>query len=761
MGANLAIFSIVDRLMFRPLPYTEPHRLVQIHDRALLSPIPFASLPYYVGSGLMQRSSSFEGFGYANVARETETVRELGGASLRFGIASDNLMQLLGVKLVVGHIEPGAEGDVLLTYDTWRAYLGGRPDVVGMTLQRFGMRHRVTGVLPRGFLLPSSALAEQVHLVALEPNRLHEIVDARMLMVAPVARLRPGVSLEQAQAEVDVLYPQINSPGAVRTRAPRLFVQPLQQGLFFLYRTPLWLVVATGAIVLVAACVNLGTLLLARSRAAERARVIRVALGASFSHLLKATLVETLLICAVGAALAILACVWTQQALLTVVPPAFRGFATSPIDLRLAALSLVITVVIAVVTSLAPAWHARQTDVLATRDRQGTTAAGGLRGSATLLAIQATFGVVLVAGAVLAVGSYVSLVTRGGGWVRDDLYQINVSHGGEGEGGNDKARVLRVIETVGSIPGVLAAGAANRRPFDRYGLIQDQWKAFGHEGGAWGVSAGLFHAMGMSVRVGRVFTEDEVARKELVVVLNESASGRLWPGLDPAAVVGRTVRTKDGERLVVGIVRDVQRYPGETPVAGMYLPLSADEMAMSQSSVEVLVRMEPGRHPEMALVKARLDGQFGPDGLSPATRVADMLAPWFERPRFLAALLGSFAVIALTLAALGVFAVSSFDATRRRHEMAVRVTLGATRRHLCRLILRGVIRPVSVGSTVGVLVAWWAVRFVQGMVSGIEVHDVRVHGGGAVLLIVVAAAAAWLPARRAAHVDPAETLRAN
>lgn len=760
MGANLAIFSVVDRLMFRPLPFAEPHRLVQIHDRALRSSTPFVALPFYVARELMERSSSFEGFGYAYADRETDTIRELGAVPLRFGFASDNLVQLMGVRLVLGHTEPGAEQTVLLTYDTWHTYFGGRPDVVGTTLHSGGS-YQVAGVLPRDFLLPTSALAEQVHLVVLEPNRLHEAVDPRMLSVAPVARLRSGVSVEQAQAEADVLYRQINSPDAVRSRAPRLFVQPLQQGMFFLYRTPLWLVVATGVIVLLAACVNLGTLLLARSRAAERARAIRVALGASFGHLLKVTLVETMLICLVGATLAMIVCVWTQQALLSVVPPAFRGFAASPIDLRLAVLSLAVTVVVALISSLAPAWQARHTDVLATLDRQAKTAAGGLRGSGTLLAIQATFGVVLVAGAALTVGSYVSLLTSDPGWVHEDLYQVSVQHGGAGDGADDKARVLRVIETVESIPGVVAAGAANRRPFDRFGLIQDQWKALGHAGGAWGVSAGLFSAMGMSVRAGRLFTHDEVARKELVIVLNESAAGRLWPGVEPAAVVGRTVKTKDGERAVVGIVRDLERYPGETPVAGMYLPLSAEEMEMSQSTVEVMVRMDRGAQPQMALIKARLDEEFGATGLAPAQRVSEMLARWYERPRFLAALLGSFAAIALTVAAIGVFAVSSFDATRRRHEMAVRVTLGATRRHLRRLILRGVVRPVAIGCALGVLVAWWAVRFVESMVSGVEVHDLRVHGGVAVLLILVAAAAGWLPARRAAQADPAETLRAN
>jgi ABC-type lipoprotein release transport system permease subunit len=191
----------------------------------------------------------------------------------------------------------------------------------------------------------------------------------------------------------------------------------------------------------------------------------------------------------------------------------------------------------------------------------------------------------------------------------------------------------------------------------------------------------------------------------------------------------------------------------------MYLPISADEMRMSQSSVEVLVRVSHGAEPDLPLIKARLDEQFGRGPRLQVKRVSEMLAPWFERPRFLAALLGSFAVISLTLAALGVFAVSSFDSTRRRHEMAVRVTLGATRRHLRRLILRGVVRPVAVGSALGICAAWWSGRLVEGLVSGVPVHDVRLHVAVAVFFVTVAAMAAWLPARRAADADPSETLR--
>ena len=649
---------------------------------------------------------------------------------------------------------------VLLTHQTWLDHFGGRTDVVGTTV-RSGVGYRIAGVLPVDFVWPSPALTEKVHIVVLEPNEFDEHRDPRVLSVAPLARLRPDVSLAQAQAEVDILYGQIGTPETVRTRAPRVIVQPLQRGLYFLHSRALWVVIVTGGLVLLAAWVNLVTLLTARARVAERARAIRVALGASSSHLFRTALLESALICGAGAGLAVLVCLWTQPVLLAVVPPMFRGFAASPIDTRLLWLSCGLTSLVALMATFACGVRARRDDAAGILGGHVRGADRRLRGGATLLAAQAGFGVVLVAAAVMTVGSYAALVTNDDGWTPEHLYRLDVSHGGEGPGGRNKVRVLRVVEVVSSVPGVIAAGTANRRPFDSYGLIVEQWRALGHEGGAWGVSAGLFPAMGMSVRAGRVFSPAEVDRKELVAVLNETAVRRLWPSDDPAEAIGRQIRTLDGPRVIVGVVGDMRRYPGEVPVAAMFLPLTADEMWMSQSTVEVLVRLEPGGRLDRALVKARLDEAFDREGLPPPASVESLLAPWFERPRFLAAVLGGFAVIALSLSALGVFALSSFDAARRRREMAVRLTLGATRGHLGRLIVGSAIRPVVAGSALGMFVTWWAARLVEGLVVGVDVRDIRVQVAVSILMVVVSAAAAWLPARRAAGADPSSLLRTS
>jgi predicted permease len=764
IGVNVALFSVVDRLMFRPLPYAQPHRLVQLHDRAVSGSGTerFAVLSQSVAQYLRDHATSFEDVAYAGVGHFERRVKGLGDEPVTFGYASGNLLRLLGIRLVAGQIPDGdVDGPgqpVLLTTPVWQAHFGSRPDAVGAAVGPY----RIIGVLPPDFLLPSSNLTERIHGVVLERSQLDGDPNPRVLVSAPVARLRSDVTVQQAQAEVDVLFGQMPAPPNVGIPPRKPVVQPLQEGLYFLYRTNLWLVVLSGAAGLLIACVNLSTLLLARSRSAETVRAIRLALGASPGRIVAGTAIEAILISTAGAALAIVVCVWSHQAVLAVMPAMLRGFSVSPVDTRLLALSVAATLTAGLAASIAPAWHARRTDTIVALQVAGKSGGRRLRGAGPLLATQAGFGVLLVVGAAVMVANYVGMVTTDSGWNLDDLYVLNVNHGHQPKAPPPavKARVQQVVETIEMAPGVVAAGAANRRPFDAYGLIDDVWETLGHRGGTWGVTANLFDAMGMSLRAGRFFTREEVSRKGLLTVLNEKGVRALWPDTTSAEALGRRVRTADGERLVIGVIADVRRYPGETPVAGMYVPLTADEMNMSQSTIEVLIRMAPGQRPDLATIKQRLDERFGVSALRPPQMIAQMLSPFYDGPRFLAVLFGTLAAIALALAAIGVFALAAFDVARRRHEMAVRVTLGATQGDLRRLIQQGVLRPVLVGSAAGLIGAWWAAQFAQALVIDIDVHHPVRFAAVAGLFAAVASLAAWLPVRRAARTPPADVLRA-
>lgn len=525
VGANIALLSVVDRLMFRPLPYAEPHRLVQLHDRTMAVANPFASLPQLVGREIKERSSSFDDIAHASVAMSPRVVAGLGDAPVVLASGSDNLLPLLGVRLLLGDHPAGTNPrrrgphPLLLTADTWRTRFGGRADVLGTPLaSEEGITYEVAGVLPPDFLLPSSDFAERIAGLIIQTNRLDEPPSPGQLIVAPVARLRSGVSLAQAQAEVDVVYAQVPPPAA-GTRAVRVVVQPLQQGLYFLYGPQLRLVVLAGAIVLLLACVNLSALLLARNRWAERSTAIRLALGASSRRVFAASAFEALLVCAAGGALAIVACLWARHLLLSVVPPIFRGFAVSALDLRLLAAALATTVLMAVAISLAPTWRALRVDAGKALQAGGRSGEGRLRGGSSLLAVQAALGVALVAGAMLTVGSYLRLVLLDTGFVEEDLYVLDVGHGYDPARPQDNAtvRAREVIEIAESMPGVAAVGVVSRRPFGGFGLAAGTWEQWGHSGGTWGFSSGAFAAMGLSLRSGRTFLTTRWPR------------GRSWP----------------------------------------------------------------------------------------------------------------------------------------------------------------------------------------------------------------------------------------
>jgi hypothetical protein len=312
------------------------------------------------------------------------------------------------------------------------------------------------------------------------------------------------------------------------------------------------------------------------------------------------------------------------------------------------------------------------------------------------------------------------------------------------------------------MPGVEAAGAAASLPAGRRLGSHEFWRSRGTTGLMLGIGSTFFQALGTPVRAGREFLDHEIDAPPLVAILSESAARHLWPDLGGSEAVGQTVPTADGVRTVVGVVADLKSLPGEAPQPALYLPLTAPEMADSVPSlwVTVAVRVAPGRDLDIQALNARLDRRFGSD-LVMARAVADALPPFLQRPRFQAVLFGSVAVIGLLLAAVGLYAVAAFDVARRRFELGVRLSLGATASDIRRLVIRGALRPVVAGSAAGLVATWWAAQFLQAFVFEVDARDPWTYGLVALVLVATAVVAAWIPARRAARTDPSVVLRAT
>jgi predicted permease len=660
---------------------------------------------------------------------------------------------------------------VLLTDEQWRRRFNRSPDV--FTRDLFGSQgtrqipYRVVGVLPRGFLVPSSSRADRLDgLVLTSLPYDADVTEGSFRRLGPsaVARLAPGITREQAQAEVDVIVTRLKAdfPDPVLAGID-VHLLPVRQGLFQFYRSYAWLIVWGVALVLLIACVNLAALLLAKGRGREHDIAVRVAIGASPWRVVRLVLIESVLLCGVSAAVALVGARVIFAGVLSLVPAGLRGVAVDPFDPRLIGIALAATAGSGVLAALLPAVRARRVDVLVGLRQDGRDAGGRLRGSATLMAIESALGVLLVTGAATTVASFAGMAYGFPGFDEQGLYGVRVNHGyvrAEGRIRYAPDRIRLALETIRSAPGIDRAGAVStltvgmeRRTGDAF------WQARGMEGHRLGVSDGYFDALGTLFLAGRDISASEVDGQERVALVSRSGAAQLCPGGSASDCVGRRIDHEGRPLTIVGVVEDITSAPGEAPTAGLYLPMTLEDAPATQSAVQVAVRVPAGAVPDPATIDARLDAAFGPGGAS-VFSIAERTAPYLQRPRFQAVLFASLAAIAIVLAAIGLYAVAAFDVARRRREMGVRLALGATPGDLRRTVIGTAVRPVLIGAAGGLTTALWAAQFLQSFLVDVDARDPWTYALVALVLVATAVVAAWLPARRAAKTDPAQVLRA-
>jgi predicted permease len=769
IGVNIAVLTALDRLMFRPLPFPEPDGLVQLHTYTVASASPYATLSGTIGHQVREQATSLRGdLAFAKAAEGDRIVEGFGEAPIRIGMASANLLRVLNIHPAAGRdFTPDGQRafwprEVLLADETWRTRFGSSEAVIGQVIGSPTRGYRVVGVLPRDFVIPSSLLAEKTDALAVQENAF---VHGRPgeVAAAPIARLAPGATVAQAQAEVSAIVNQVPRDPSLPASwpDPRVVVQPLQRGLFFLYADYLWLIIAASSLVWLLACTNLATLLLAHGRSREREAVMRAALGASPARLVVTTLLEPVAICLVGSVLAFAACWWAQSILIAVMPPAFRSFAIAGLDVRLFGLTLTVAMLSAFVAGLAPVASLRRIDVLTVLRRHDYGGAFRLTGGASLLAIEAAVGVVLVVGAVATVPTFARLIVRDPGFKASHLYTLTLNHGVDEDRGEMRytsGRVRDVLDTVRVAPGVVAAGAVTQLPIGEGTTASSFWQTYGVEGNAIGVSAHVFEALGTAILQGRDFANDEIDRAVPVAIVNQSGARRLRSATD-SPVIGRQVRWSDHFYTVVGVVADIQPVPGAAVQPALFVPITSAPAPVVQSSLTVAVRMTPGSVPDAQLLGARLAPRFGTHAVRVQNVSEDLIEPWLHRPRFLATLFGSLATISVVLAAIGIYAVARCETSRRRYEMAVRTALGASRREIRRLVLRRSLRPVAVGALVGTGAAWAGATYLEALVHGLDVRDPVTLAVAALVILVAAALAGWGPARQVAATEPTRVLR--
>jgi predicted permease len=787
IGVNAVVFSLFDRVLFRPLPYHEPDRLVQIQSQLSPTGVGEPVMRSAVTLALARETDTFTGIGWASGGDPDPLVPVPGENPLLWLTrATTNTLDVLGIRPVIGagmsaFPASTSERPVMLTYEVWQHRYGASSDVLSLawTTRDAGQNDvhwRVVGVLPQGFLLPTANLTTAPFdgIYGIDP-RFDRQLSLDWVGVAPFARLAPGVSRAAAQARVNVLvmsqFPRLRTPSGFQPTTVR--VLPLQTGLSTLSRSYAWLAVVGAWIVLGVTCLTLAILLLTWSQSRRQDAGVRLALGASPRRLVVTALVESTVLCSAGGIIGLLAYVWARPLFVSVLPPGLQAFAAETVDLRVIAATGGIALASAIAGGMLPAIR---TSRLAPLDvlRPSPGVFGRVEGAPMLLGVQAAFGVVLLVGTLAILPGVVRTLLAPPGFDATDLFVINVptSHDETAWDAREQTRRgLAALEVVRQSPAVVSAALSSVDPF--WPSLQEEQgrNRSGFVGVVRPIDADFFRTLAVPI-TGRAFSHAEIDQQALVAIVNEAATRALWPGDPASAVIGRTLTTLDGPRVVIGVAADF-RVGIEAPTEPtLFLPLSANEAyrpaggPFPHNSYQIAIRMAPGRRPDGALLSERLRQQswMGPwNGVTEyfLDSVRADVNRALETPRLLALIFATLAGITLVLTTIAMYGLASFEIRRRREEMTVRLALGATPRALRRRLALVIVTPVAIGVLVGLPFGWVQVKLVGLSLPFVNAADPQIYLASATAIVLAALVAAWLPGRRFFTMRVAELLRSS
>jgi predicted permease len=792
IGVNSVVFSLFDRLLFRPLPYPEPDRLVQVHTNPD-DVYGYRVLPMAVTLELARADHLFSGIAWPVTAGrhgDFERVAPVRGENplLRLTGVTTNTLEVLGIRPVIG---PGfsaypatpLDRPVLLTYDAWQHWYDGSTDVLSLAWtardpEQREVHWRVVGVLPDGFLLPSArtATARFDGIYGVDP-RFDRQLSLRAVGLAPFARLAPGVTPFVARARVKAIVAS-RFPGLAYSvpgqRRHEVRVVPLQSGLSTVARSYVWLAIVGSWTVLGATCLTLALLLLTWSQSRQQDAAVRLALGASPRRLLVTTLAESMLLCGAGAAVGWLIYVWARPVFLHALPLGLRDYASDTADPRVMMVTSVVAIVTAVAASVLPAIRtSRAAPLDALRPRPDRVAFNRLAGAPLVLALQAGMGLMLLVGAFATLPDVVRTLWSPPGFDASDLYLVEVPTANDETAGNAREQVRRAREAVQvarTLPGVVAASLSCKDPLWP-GVVERQvLDRQSFAGRIVPVDWDFFTTLGTRLVAGRTFSRAEVDEQALVAVVNESGARVLSPGTSSEAMIGRMVATEDGPRMIVGVVEDFRIAAGTGIPPAVFVPLSAPEAYPQKDSAypwvsySLVVRMAAGRLPDVTLLSDELRKQ--PWALANwlgATResVADRLGVDFGPPRLLALAFGTFGGITLVLAIVAIYGLASFEIVRRREELTIRLALGASPRLLRRRLAVVTVGPVLVGVLAALPVSWLLTWLLARSLPAVQSGAPEIYASAGATMLVSALAAAWLPGWRSITMRVAELLRSS
>ena len=766
IGLNVAVFSLVDRMLFKPLPYGHDDRLYEMGLYGPGQTRPYGTLEASYLFEARRRHSGFADLTVTDPPTALALTPDVDAPRLiaLTGVGY-NALRLLEVAPILGRDFTEADAReqralALISHQTWRSHFGGAADVIGKPLWANQRRVEIAGVLPPDFLAPPS-LGDGRSDGLLLNFTLMENAKPGERETPAVVRLKPGVSVEAAEAELAVMVAALRAqepappPGATPTA---LRLAPLRERMFGLYARYSWLVFGAASLVMLVACANLASLMLVRARRREQIAGMQLALGASPRRLVWFALLESLLLAVAGGVVAVIVVAWSADSLRALLPLTFTRYAEAVLDLRVLGFSLLLATLCAVGAGVLPALRATRLDAL--RLLKGAPDAGRQRwrAGAGLIVVETALGVVLVAGAAVTSRSLIGLLRTDLGYNPADLHNVVLTLPSNTDIEARMRQYLQALDAVRALPGVRHAAGANVLTTIPAGGWTGLGKGFERRGQRWHVTGEYFRTLEQPLLAGRPISTDDVRAGARVGVLSEACLRVVWPGVPPAEAVGRRLLFPDEAPIeIVGVAADLRSRYTSDPIVALYLPVTPDMMR----GLMFAVRMDPGRAPQRAEVRQRVkDAVAEPASLS-VSSLQELLRDSVLEQRFRATLFALFGVIAVVLAAVGLYSVQSFAMTQRHREMGIRLAIGGSPADVRRLVFRDSLRPVLIGTIAGLVGAWWAAQFVQTFLHQVDARDPWTLAFVAGLLIATSILAAWLPARRAARTDPAVVLRST
>ncbi len=775
IGANGAIFSVVEAVLLRPLPYPEPDRLVMLWQDYSRRGGPDTEW-FSPGSFLDWRSGNRSLEDMAVFADWQPTLTGAGSATrLAGGVVSRGFFHVLGVVPALGRTFtaaedlPGADPVVLLSDATWRARFAADPGILGRTVQLDGEAQTVVGVLPPGFSFPLLADDQVFRPLRLDP------ADAPygQIVLRAIGRLKPGVSLPQARHDLSAVAARLAERQPRELADVGANLTPLREQLTGdLEPALLALLAAVGAVLLIA-CVNLANLLLVRAEARGREQAVRRALGAGTWRLAAGALLESLLVAGAGAVAGLLVAEWSIGALRALAPIALPALFTPRLDGGVLLFAAGLAVASGLASGLLPALRGGRADDLTGRLREGSAGSGSSRRQGrtrgVLVATQMALAFTLLAGAGLLLRSFVALEGVDPGFDPRGVlsFRVAVPPTTYPEPAQAAALLDRYLERLRALPGVESASMISWLPMSgadtdvSFVVEGEPAPEPGHEHVIWyrQIDPDYFSSLRIRRLAGRTFTAADSADAPRVVVLGEAAARRFFPGED---AVGKRLKPGDDPSsdepwwTVVGVVANV-RHAGldADPKLEMYLP----EAQAPRRGMTIVLRTAGRPEDLVGPARAALTALDPALALAGVDTLSDMVSGSVAVPRFLTLCVLAFAAVALFLAALGVYGVVAQVVGRRSRELGLRMALGADRGAVLRLVMRQGMVPVAAGVAIGLLGALLAGRLIRGLLFQVPPTDAVTLAAVTGLLAAAALLATWLPGRRATRLDPLVALR--